>query len=127
MIKPYTILIVEDDPFQRMHAWDVLTDAGYTVLEASGTKSALRILEARNDIDVLLTDVEMPPGADGIELAGKVHEFWPHILLLVVSGRPGLRPEDVPDGNFIAKPFSDREILAGLGSLIEGHGGGGRE
>ncbi len=81
------ILIVEDEVLVRMLIADVLQDAGYRIIEAANADEALRVLQARPDVHVVVTDVEMPPGPTGYDLAAQVRERWPYVQVLVSSGR----------------------------------------
>ena len=65
--KP-VVLIVEDSAIIRMSAVDLVLSAGYEALEAGGADEAIRILEGRDDIDLVFTDVQMPGTMDGIKL-----------------------------------------------------------
>src|SRR3954451_9536455 len=85
-IKP-TVLIVEDEMLLRMRAVDIVEDAGFTTLEAVNADDALAILEARSDIDMLFTDIQMPGSMNGLKLAHAVHERWPLIKIILVSGQ----------------------------------------
>ena len=99
------ILLVEDEPLVRWTAHDGLEGAGYEVVEAENAAEALAILEARRDVGVLFTDVNMPGPMDGLSLAELVHAKWPDIRLVVTSGRGLDRP--LPDhGAFLTKPYS---------------------
>ena len=81
------VLLVEDDGLLLMEASDTLADAGFTVLEAAHADKALALLEKRDDVEVLMTDVDMPQGSmDGFALARLVAHRWPGIPVLVVSG-----------------------------------------
>ena len=55
------VLVAEDEALVRMVAVDILEDAGWTVIEAVDAKAALSVLNQRSDVQVLVTDVEMPP------------------------------------------------------------------
>ena len=89
-----------------MMATDMLEDAGFTVVEAATADAAWTILESRSDIDVLFTDIEMPGSMNGYALAGPVAERWPHIRLVLTSGRCRPAASDVPDhGRFVPKPY----------------------
>src|SRR3546814_1346089 len=80
------VLIVEDGPLVRAFAADILMDAGYRVFEACEAADALTILEGRDDIGTVFTDIEMS-GMTGLALAGVITEGWPEIAILVTSGR----------------------------------------
>lgn len=63
------VLIVEDEPLLRMLAVEVVEDAGFVALEARDADEAVILLESRNDISVLFTDINMPGSMDGLKLA----------------------------------------------------------
>jgi CheY-like chemotaxis protein len=101
------VLLVEDEPLVRMCAADILEDEGFEVIEAATAPAALSILEKRDDVTAVFTDIEMPGGMNGLELAGIVHARWPHIALVVTSGRYRVGSDHLPgDGVFIGKPYA---------------------
>jgi len=79
-------VVVEDEMMLRMRAVDMVEDAGYTPLEALDAAEAVAILESRSDVALLCTDIQMPGQMDGMGLAHAVHERWPTIGIIVVSG-----------------------------------------
>ena len=81
-----TILVVEDDTDLRTLAVVILTDLGYRVLEAGSGPAALRLLEQETDVDLLLTDVVLPDGMDGKEVADAVRARIPTAKVLFMSG-----------------------------------------
>lgn len=108
-----TILVVEDEVFIRMVSADMLTDAGYHVLEAENAAEALAVLESAETVELLFTDVRMPGSMNGLELAATVHVRWPKVHLLVTSGHHMLADDEVPDdGRFLAKPYRLSDVLA---------------
>jgi CheY-like chemotaxis protein len=64
------VLVVEDDVLIRMNAMDMVLEAGFEAVAASDADEAIRILESRNDIRAVFTDVQMPGSMDGMRLAG---------------------------------------------------------
>jgi two-component system, response regulator PdtaR len=66
--KP-VLLIVEDEVLVRMLAVEIAEEAGYSVLEVTEADEAIRVLQKRPDIRVVLTDIDMPGSLDGLELA----------------------------------------------------------
>ena len=101
------VLLVEDEPSQRMCAADIPEDEGFEVIEATTAPAALKILEKRDDVTALFTDIDIPGGMNGLELAGIVHARWPHIALVVTSGRYRVGADHLPgDGVFISKPYA---------------------
>jgi PAS domain S-box-containing protein len=81
-----TVLVVEDDPLVRRHARDVLIGLGYQVTVADNGVAALAIVEQRGDIDLLFTDVVMPGGINGRELADAALTLRPALKVLYTSG-----------------------------------------
>jgi CheY-like chemotaxis protein len=100
------ILVVEDEPLVRMFLADALDEAGFKVFEAVNADEAVTLLQARPDVQAVVTDIEMPGTMNGIGLAGAVRERWPGIGLVVTSGRVRPGPDDLPpDVAFLAKPY----------------------
>ncbi len=113
---PVIVLLAEDEALVRLLANDVLTEADYRVVEAHDGQEALNILSSYNTVRALVTDVTMP-NVDGLALAKIVRERWPHIGVLVTSGRP--MPSDLPDGaRFISKPYRHEEMIHELEAAI---------
>ena len=80
------VLVVEDEPPIRMVIVDVLSDLGYTVLEAGDGRSGLKILEAGTRIDLLITDVGLPGGMNGRQLADAARQRRPDLKVLFITG-----------------------------------------
>jgi two-component system, response regulator PdtaR len=121
--KP-VVLVVEDNPLIRLGAVDLVRSVGYEALQARGADEALRVLESRNDIDLVFTDVQMPGTMDGIELAHYILDRWPPIKLMVASGMliPGegdAAESRLPRGSlFFAKPYNDHTIANAMDQLL---------
>ena len=105
-------LVVEDDGLIRMDAVDILEQAGFRTLEAATAAQAQELLRQHHqDVVLLFTDVEMPGSRDGFALARDTAQAWPHIAIVVASGRREPSPGDLPEGaRFIAKPFSPQIV-----------------
>jgi two-component system, response regulator PdtaR len=115
------ILVVEDEPLIRLGLASVIEEAGYVVLEAANADGAIRMLDADASIRVVVTDVDMPGSMDGIRLAHYVRQKWPPIKLIVISGKIGVRPGELPDGaRFMGKPYQDAMLLNLLQSMVAG-------
>jgi CheY-like chemotaxis protein len=102
------VLIAEDEVLVRMVAVDILEDAGCAVIETANAEAALSVLAERSDVQVLVTDVEMPPGPlNGFDLARLTHERFPQVSVVIVSGKVRPSPADLPPGaRFVPKPYS---------------------
>jgi two-component sensor histidine kinase/DNA-binding response OmpR family regulator len=117
-IKP-TVLIVEDEMLLRMRAVDIVEDAGFTPLEAVNADDALALLESRSDIELLFTDIQMPGTMNGLKLAHAVHERWPLIKIILVSGQVTPNEEDRPaNSRFFGKPMEVQQMIAELQGMI---------
>jgi CheY-like chemotaxis protein len=107
------VLLVEDEPLVRLLAADVLVEAHFRVIEAATAEEALTVLQAGVEVDVLLSDVEMPPGINGYELARSVDAQWPEIEILITSGREWPTQGDLPPGAaFLAKPCPNEVLVS---------------
>jgi CheY-like chemotaxis protein len=112
--QPY-VLVVEDEFFSRLHAVDLVEAAGFRAIEASNADEAIAILEARKDIRIVFTDIDMPGSMDGLRLARAIRERWPPIELILTSGHVDVTDSDVPErGLFFSKPYRDKEISSAL-------------
>ena len=110
---PAVVLVVEDEMLLRMRAVDMVEDAGFTSVEAVDADEAVAILESRSDIALLFTDIQMPGSMDGLKLAHAVHERWPPIKIILVSGQLKLANIDIPaDSRFFGKPLEAKEMIA---------------
>lgn len=110
--KRRVVLVVEDEPIQRMMAMDLVEEAGFEAVEATDATQALLILEHRPDIRLVFTDIDMPRGMDGMKLAAMVRDRWPPIELILVSGKLRPRPEEMPArGVFFSKPYVERDVV----------------
>lgn len=117
MARPIA-LVVEDEPILMMQAVSVIEDAGFEVLEARNADEAISMLESRDDIRVVVTDVRMPGSMDGIKLARAVRDRWPPVLIIVVSGHVKPHPRDLPDDiAFLSKPYSDSQMHDALARM----------
>ncbi|MEO7240940.1 MAG: HWE histidine kinase domain-containing protein [Sphingomicrobium sp.] len=113
------VLVVEDEMVLRMRALDIVEDAGFLPVEATNADQALAILESRDDISLLFTDIQMPGTMDGLTLAHAVHTRWPQIKIILVSGQVAVTDADKPvDSRFFPKPLEIGEMIAELRAMI---------
>src|SRR6202171_5346554 len=113
------VLVVEDEMMLRMRAVDIVEDAGFTPLEAVNADEAIAILESRSDIDLLFTDIQKPGSMDGLKLAHAVHDRWPSIKIILVSGQ--VKPSDAErpaDSRFFGKPLGVQQMITELQAMV---------
>jgi CheY-like chemotaxis protein len=119
-IKRPVVLVVEDEFLIRMHAAEMIEEAGFDVVEASNADEAVAILEARFDIAVVFTDIQMPGSMDGLKLARAVRDRWPPIHIVATSGLVDVRTSDLPHGGrFLPKPYSSVQVIGALHELTD--------
>jgi CheY-like chemotaxis protein len=111
------VLIVEDEPDLMDAAAALFLSMGYDVVTAPSAQEALGVLADR-DVDILFTDIVMPNGMNGVELASYAREVYPHIQIILASGYPlpalKLDPAAVQDYVFINKPYRLSDLARAL-------------
>jgi PAS domain S-box-containing protein len=121
--KRKKVLLVDDDEAVRTAAVGLLTSLGYQVIVASSGTEALDLLARLSDIDVLFTDVVMPGGMDGGEVAAKARELRPDVKILFASGY--FEGALVREGNiaanthFLVKPYRKKELAQMMDVVLE--------
>jgi CheY-like chemotaxis protein len=113
------VLVVEDEPMLRMAAIDLVEEAGFEALEAMNADDAIRLLETRDDICLIFTDIDMPAGTmNGLKLAAAVRHRWPPIKIIVVSGHYQPKHEELPEGAlFFQKPYQHSAIISAMQTM----------
>lgn len=81
-----TVLLVDDEPLIRMLAVEALEELGYTVIEAEEGASALKVLNSERPIDLLITDVGLPGGLNGRQVADAARMARPDVKVLFITG-----------------------------------------
>ena len=117
-----TILIVEDDPDVRQHVANQLSGLGYTTLVAQNGYEALHILGQSGHIDALFTDIAMPGGMNGHQLAKRVKQLHPHMPVLLTSGyMDNMIHHDKMDSafDFLKKPYRKQELAQKIRSILD--------
>jgi CheY-like chemotaxis protein len=114
------VLVVEDDRLLRLDAADMIADAGFEVVEAANADEAIAILESRNDITVVFTDIQMPGSMDGLKLARAVRGRWPPIKIITTSGQRIIEETDLPEGGrFLPKPYNSVQVSSVLHEVMQ--------
>ena len=122
-IEGETVLVVDDEPTVRMLVTDVLGDLGYQALEAEDGASGLKILQSHARVDLLITDVGLPNGMNGRQVADAARVLRPGLKVLFITGYA----ENAAVGNghldpgmaVLTKPFAMDDLAAKIRTLIE--------
>lgn len=117
------VLVIDDEPSIRMLITDVLSDTGYSVLEASDGPAGLRVLQSAARIDLLITDVGLPGGMNGRQVADAARSLRPDLRVLFITGYA----ENALMGNghlekgmhVLAKPFEVERLAIKIRELIK--------
>jgi PAS domain S-box-containing protein len=117
-----TVLVVDDEPTVRMLVTEVLEDLGYSAIEAAESVSALKVLRSDVRIDLLITDVGLPGGMNGRQMADAAREVRPRLRVLFITGYAenaaiGKGPLQ-PGMHVLSKPFSMDKLASRVKALI---------
>ncbi len=119
-----TVLVAEDDELVRTHVASLLTGLGYRVLAARNGPEALDVLRQDRKIDLLLTDVVMTGGMNGMQLAEAAQRLRPALKVLFTSGYPGgaIAAQGKHDSriDLLSKPYQRHELAAKLRMVLKG-------
>jgi PAS domain S-box-containing protein len=117
-----TVLVVEDNPAVRRVVLRQLRELGYRVLEADRAAAAIEMLQ-HQPVDLLLTDVVMPGGLDGLALARIATERWPTLKIVLTSGFPQARVDSNGEGlgnlQLLSKPYRKGDLAAALRTALK--------
>ena len=109
---PVVILVIEDEPLQRLYLVDFIEQAGFTVVEACNAEEAIEILQARTDIRIVFADLDMPRSVDGLKIAASIRDRWPPIEIILTSGRATPAADLIPArSRFVPKPYDERQVI----------------
>jgi signal transduction histidine kinase/CheY-like chemotaxis protein len=121
-IKPGAVLLVEDDAAVLALMIEIFSGLGFRAITASDAHGALEIIRRGEPIDLIFTDVVMPGGKTGVELAAEARDLLPNVKILLTSGYPGeaLAHYDVGRSEWpmLSKPFRKSELLARLQHVL---------
>jgi len=120
------ILVVEDNEDVRELAESMLGSAGYAVLSAPSGEDALSLLEAEQDIDLVFTDVLMPGGINGLQLADQVRARRPGTPILVTTGYMDELPaaSHAQSLDILTKPYRQEDLLSRVRAILPSRAGG---
>jgi len=119
----HTIMVVDDEPLVRMIAVEVLEDLGYNIIEAEDGPSALKVLNSKRGIDLLITDVGLPNGMNGRQLADAARVARPGLKVLFITGyaeNAVLNHGHLERGmQLMTKPFATDVLACRVHEIIE--------
>jgi two-component system, response regulator PdtaR len=114
-----TILTVENEFLVSAFLNGILEDEGYSVVSVSSADEAIAVLESRNDIRLIITDINMPGTMDGLKLAAAVRGRWPPIEIIITTGMRPPTKDQMPTGSLLLqKPYSPVSILEAVERLL---------
>ncbi len=117
-----TILVVEDEVLIRMSTVAMLEDAGFCVLEAQNSPEALQMLSRHAEVSILLTDVCMPGGMDGLALVAQVSVDHPAIRAIVVSGTTSAsQANEAGAAGYLSKPYMAHTLVRVVHDMVRYH------
>ena len=118
-----TVLIVDDEPTVRLLVTDVLTELGYTAIEASDSAGGLRVLQSEARIDLLISDVGLPGGMTGPQMVDAARDQRPHLRVLFITGFAENAILDSgllePGVAVMTKPFAVNDLAQQIRAMIE--------
>jgi signal transduction histidine kinase/CheY-like chemotaxis protein len=118
-----TVLIVDDEPSVRMLVTDVLEELGYASIEAADGPAGLRILESEAVVDLLITDVGLPGGINGRQLADAARVTRPELKVLFITGYAENaiigNGQLAPDMHVLTKPFMMDTLTRRIRDIVE--------
>jgi CheY-like chemotaxis protein len=104
-------LIVEDQPFVGMVASDILRESGFETFHAYDAKAARQVLDEHPEIELVVTEAQLPGEVTGVELCKEVFQERPQVRLVVTAVSPELHRRDVPNGaRVLRKPYASGEL-----------------
>jgi DNA-binding response OmpR family regulator len=119
-----TVLIVDDEPSVRMLVAEVLSELGYSAIEAADGVAGLKVLRSDARIDLLITDVGLPGGINGRQMADAARETRPGLKTLFITGyaeNAAISNGHLEPGmHVLAKPFAMDKLAARVRAIITG-------
>jgi DNA-binding NtrC family response regulator len=107
-----SILIVEDDVLTNEYLDFILKQAGYEVISATSADEAASLLEAHDDVRLIVTDINLPGTMNGLRLAASVKARIPEMNVIIVTGYGAPRGDEIPAGSlFVPKPYNARKMI----------------
>lgn len=117
--SPKTVMVVEDEILIRLALADAIIEAGYRVFQAANADEAMVILQSRETVHLVITDVRMPGSMDGLDLMVQLRDKWPKIKTILVSGHLSERlMTEIADSAFV-KPYQHSIVIQCIDKLLK--------
>ena len=120
--KEKTVLLVEDDPDVRIVTAAQLKQLGYKVHAVANGMEAIDLIESPANIDIMLTDIVLPGGIDGVALVKEAMRARPRMGVLCMSGYDPTQKHrkwlEVQNIEFLEKPFSSSRLAQALDAVL---------
>lgn len=116
-----TVLVVDDEPSVRMLVTEALADLGYSAIEAADAASGLKVLGSDVGIDLLITDVGLPGGMNGRQMADAARQSRPELKVLFITGyaeKAAIGSNQLEPGmHVLSKPFAMENLAARISAI----------
>jgi CheY-like chemotaxis protein len=112
-----TILVVDDEVLIRMMVVDQLMDMGFACEEAASGAEALVVLERGTQLELMITDIGLPDGLDGNELAQRARQMRPDLKIMLMTGYTDAKAP-APGMSVLTKPFDMAELIKSVDALL---------
>lgn len=114
------VLVVEDETLIRVNLVDVLEAGGFTVLEGSSGSQGIAMIDAREHLCGLITDINLGSGVDGWELARHARAKFPDLAVVYITGDSAAQwsAQGVPQSLILQKPFADAQVISAITGLL---------
>jgi DNA-binding NtrC family response regulator len=107
-----SILIVEDDVLANEQLEFILRHAGYEVFSATSADEAAELLDDHEEVQLLVTDVNLPGTVNGLKLAAAVKARRPEMNIIITTGYSAPKADEIPPGSlFVSKPYNARKMI----------------
>jgi CheY-like chemotaxis protein len=116
-----TVLLVEDEPLVLLVAQDALQAGGYAVLPVQLASEALQVLDTRiGDLSGLVTDIRLPGGSDGWDIARHARELKPDLPVVYTTADSAADwpAKGVPNSVVVQKPYAGAQLLTAISTLM---------
>ena len=118
--SPLSVLLVVDHASDRLALAEALEVAGFAVLEAADSDTALTTLKAHDKVSIMVAEIDIPGSINGARLALAVGERWPSVAIIVIASKSTL-VQGIPERCYlIESPYERNNVIAAVRAKLEG-------